>query len=165
MAQAGVGDPRRSQWIPFAFVGFFVVVLATNAVMMWLAFTTWTGLETENAYQKGLAYNHTLAEARAQAALGWQVETGFVEQEGGRLGIELALADRYGTPLENAVVSARLVRPTSEGHDLPVALERHLGNRYGAEVALPLAGQWEAQLTVEAAGGVWRGARRVFLRP
>jgi nitrogen fixation protein FixH len=163
-AQATTHDPRRSRWIPYAFVGFFLVVMAPNAVMIWFAFTSWTGLTAEHSYQQGLAYNDTLAAARAQAALGWQVEIAFAEPAAGRLGMELALADRYGNPLENAVVSAALVRPTQEGYDTTVALERRLANHYGAEVVLPLAGQWDARFTVEVGDAVWRGTRRVFLR-
>ena len=162
---AATTDPGRSRWIPFAFVGFFAVVLATNAVMIWLAFASWTGLETESAYQKGLAYNDTLSAARAQAALGWQVEIAFTEPAVGRLEIALELADRHGNPLERATVEAALLRPTHAGHDLTVALERRLGGLYAAEVAPPLAGQWDVDLTIEAAGEVWRGTRRVFLRP
>lgn len=165
MVPAQTVDAGRSRWIPFAFVGFFVVVFGANAVMIWLAFASWTGLETEQAYEQGLAYNDTLAAARQQAALGWQVEVGFAEPGDDALAIEVTLADRHGNPMEHAAVSAALVRPTHEGHDLTVALERRLANRYAAEVALPLAGQWDVHLSIEAAGEVWRGRRRVFLRP
>ena len=164
-ARTVIADPGRSRWIPFAFVGFFAVVLVTNAAMIWLAFATWTGLETESAYQKGLAYNDRLAEARAQTARGWQVDVAFAERAPRRLAIALDLADRHGNPLERALVAATLLRPTHEGHDRRVALERRLHGRYAAEVELPLAGQWDVDLKVEAAGEVWRGARRVFLRP
>jgi nitrogen fixation protein FixH len=158
-------DPDRSRWIPFAFIGFFGVVLAANAAMIWLAFASWTGLETESAYQKGLAYNDRLAAARAQAALGWQVDIAFAERAPGGLEIALDLADRYGNSLERALVNATLLRPTHEGHDRTVVLERTLGGRYEALVELPLAGQWDLHLRIEAAGEVWRGTRRVFLRP
>ena len=158
-------DPDRSRWIPFAFIGFFGVVLAANAAMIWLAFATWTGLKTESAYQKGLAYNDRLAEARAQAALGWQVDVAFAERAPGRLEIAVDLADRYGNPLERALVDATLLRPTHEGHDRTAVLKRTLGGHYEALVELPLAGQWDVDLRVESAGEVWRGTRRVVLRP
>ena len=66
MAPALAMATDRSRWIPYAFLGFFAVVLLANGAMIWLAFATWTGLETEGAYQKGLAYNRTLAETEAQ---------------------------------------------------------------------------------------------------
>jgi nitrogen fixation protein FixH len=41
---------RRSRWIPWAFVAFFGVVLAANAIMIVIAITTWPGLQTQQAY-------------------------------------------------------------------------------------------------------------------
>ena len=41
-----MADERRSRWIPWAFVAFFGVVLAANAVLIVIAITTWPGLET-----------------------------------------------------------------------------------------------------------------------
>ena len=82
----------------------------------------------------------------------------------GRLEIGLTLADRFGNPLENAVVGAALVRPTSDGHDLKVGLARRLGGRYGDEVALPLAGQWDVRFSV-ARGGRGLARRPPGLRP
>ncbi|MBL4602812.1 MAG: FixH family protein, partial [Emcibacteraceae bacterium] len=32
------------------FVGFFLVVFLANGIMTYFALSTWTGLETENAY-------------------------------------------------------------------------------------------------------------------
>ena len=58
-------------------------MLLANGAMIWLAFATWTGLETEGAYQKGLAYNRTLEEAEAQAALGWQVDLELEQEAAG----------------------------------------------------------------------------------
>jgi nitrogen fixation protein FixH len=154
----------RSRWIPYAFLGFFAVVLLANGAMIWLAFATWTGLETEGAYQKGLAYNRTLEEAETQAALGWQVDL-ELGQEGQALTLHLTLADRHGDLIEDADVTAAFVRPTHEGHDRVVAVPHRYGGAYVAEIALPLAGQWDLQLTVAAAGERWRETRRVYLRP
>ena len=62
MSMTDLRRTGRDTWIPWAFVGFFLVVFAVNGAMMTIAFKTWTGLDTENAYQEGLAYNDRLAE-------------------------------------------------------------------------------------------------------
>ena len=165
MAQALPTAPGRSRWIPYAFVAFFGVVLLANGAMIWLAFATWTGLETEGAYQKGLAYNRVLLDAQAQASLGWDVDLEFVQQAERTLAIQLALADRHGDLIEEASVSAAFVRPTHEGHDQVVTIPHRYGGAYQAEVALPLSGQWDVQLTIEAAGELWRTTRRIYVRP
>ena len=70
-----VKAPRQPGWyIPWIFVGVFMVVLAVNGVMVHFAVSSWTGIETENHFIKGLGYNNDLAGARAQAERGWQID-------------------------------------------------------------------------------------------
>jgi nitrogen fixation protein FixH len=165
MARAMAGQAGRDRWIPWAFVAFFGVVLAANAAMIWIAFATWTGLETESAYQKGLAYNRTLAAARAQEALGWQVDLELVAA-GGRLArLELILADRYGNLIQDARVTAAFVRPTQVGHDVELTAPHIYAGVYRAEAALPFAGVWELHLLAESGGDSYRMRRRIYLEP
>jgi nitrogen fixation protein FixH len=156
---------RRDRWIPSLFVGFFVVVLIANGSMMFAAFTSWPGLETTSAYQRGLAYNRMLAAASEQAELDWQV--GFDFRQGGpRHGVvRVDLADRFGSFLRHAEVRATFVRPTSEGHDLTVGLVHRIGGSYQATVDLPLDGQWDIYLAATSGGQTYSLRERVFLRP
>ncbi|MFW5680782.1 MAG: FixH family protein, partial [Pseudomonadota bacterium] len=62
---------RKSRWIPWAFVAFFGVVFLVNGVMVYFAVTTFAGVERRDAFKRAQSYNEVLAEARAQAALGW----------------------------------------------------------------------------------------------
>lgn len=155
----------RSAWIPYAFIGFFAVVLLANGAMIWLAFTTWTGLETTGAYEKGLAYNDTLEEAKAQAALGWSVEAAFEDAGARTLETRIELADRYGNLIRDARVRASFVRPTHDGHDLVVDVHHAGGGGYATTTRLPLAGQWDVRLMIEADGHLWRMRQRVQLAP
>ncbi len=154
----------RDRWIPWVFVAGFLVVLAVNGTMIYVAFATWTGVTTTDAYQRGLAHNARLAEAEAQRQLGWDVEYEFVQTGPGRGRVELVLTDRHGTLLDRAAVSARFVRPVAAGHDIEVTLD-HLGlGRYAAEVELPLRGQWEIRFLAEDEHGRYRRSERVMLR-
>jgi nitrogen fixation protein FixH len=165
MARARAMATDRSRWIPYAFVAFFGVVLLVNGAMIWLAFASWTGLQTEGAYQTGLAYNRVLEQARAQAALGWQVDLEFAQAAERAVAVRLALADRHGNLIEDASVIATFVRPVQEGHDRVAAIPHRYGGRYEGQLELPLAGQWDVQLTIASAGEVWRESRRIYLRP
>jgi len=156
---------RGGRWIPLTLVGCFVVVLLVNGGMIVVAFATWPGLETTNAYQRGLAYNRQLEAAEQQAALGWKVDFAFV-QDGPRKGtLQLDLEDRHGSVIRDADVRVRLVRPTHEGVDQTVALEHGVGGHYEADLALPLDGQWDIELAAAANGQTWRLSERVFLGP
>ena len=152
-------------WIPWLFVGFFGLVLAANVVMIWLAVSTWNGLETENAYQKGLAFNQKLEAARAQAALGWTVDLELDPAGPEPAAVEVQVQDRFGSFITDADVRVRLVRPTHAGHDVTTALAHQTGGTYAALVDLPLAGQWDVETLVVSPRGSWRHTERVFVRP
>ena len=156
-------EGRRSLWIPWALCGVFAVFLIANGTMVFFAARSWTGLETEQAYEKGLAYNDTLAAADAQAALGWQVAVEAGDAAPGEAWVEVSLADRQGHPIVASQVLARLVRPTHVGYDREAALTPVGAGRYRGTVELPLAGQWDLKVSVAHAGGVYRTTRRVVL--
>lgn len=157
-------DTRRSLWIPWALGGIFAVFLIANGTMLYFATRSWTGLETESAYQKGLAYNDALAAAEAQASLGWQVELDAGLAEPGEAWVEVGLRDRDGHAIVAEQVWARFVRPTHAGYDREVPLTAVDAGRYRGFVALPLPGQWDLRVRVEHRGGVYRASRRVFLK-
>lgn len=155
---------RSASWIPWAFAGFFLVVLAVNATMIWIGLSTWPGLVTDNSYERGLHYNRNLAAAEAQAALGWQVDYRVEPKDGGRARVEATLADREGRPIETAEIEALFVRPTSEGHDFTVRLRPRGEGRYTAEVAPPLPGLWDLHLRIRRGDDRWVGEKRLFLK-
>jgi nitrogen fixation protein FixH len=162
--QRGEGA-RRGNWIPWAFVAFFGIVLAANGALIWFALQSWTGLETGRAYERGLAYNRALEAARQQAALGWKVGFSF-EQTGERQGlIELTLEDGHGDLLERADVQATIVRPTHAGYDFVQSLAHQTAGRYEALLDLPLPGQWEIRIVAIEGGDIYRLTERVRLRP
>lgn len=157
-------DPRRGRWIPWAIVAFFAVVAAVNLVMIWLAISTWPGLETDRAYEEGLAYNRTLDAKARQDALGWQGEITGRITAGFDAELTLRVRDADGAPLTGAVAVVRLLRPTSEGHDLVADLHELGAGSYRAAVTLPLAGIWDAEVTVVRGEDRWVAQRRLTLR-
>jgi nitrogen fixation protein FixH len=156
---------RGDRWIPSLFFAFFGLVLIANGSMIVVAFQTWPGLETTNAYQRGLAYNKALAAAAEQAELGWKVGFTFAQEGARRAVVRVDLEDRFGNLLQDAEVRARFVRPTQEGHDLTIDLPHQTGGRYLAEVELPLDGQWDVRIDATSRGQTWRLSERIFVRP
>src|SRR5664279_301516 len=67
-------DAPSGRLYPWLFVGAMGLVILVNAAMIFFAVHSFTGLATQDPYDKGLAFNRTLAAARAQAGLGWQVD-------------------------------------------------------------------------------------------
>jgi nitrogen fixation protein FixH len=81
------------------------------------------------------------------------------------LAVRLTLADRHGDLIEDATVRTTFLRPTHEGYDRVTTIPHRYGGGYETGVELPLAGQWDVELTIEAAGELWRETRRIYLRP
>jgi nitrogen fixation protein FixH len=158
------GD-RFGRWIPWSFVGLFFLVLAVNGTMIAIAVSSFTGLETTNAYQRGLAYNNRLAAAAEQESLGWTAVLEVASLGNRRAALAFELTDRLGKPITSADVAASLLRPVQAGHDLQVQLDDRGDGRYGAEVDLPLPGQWDVQLTALARDHSYRLAKRIHVTP
>lgn len=151
-------DPARGRWIPWVFAGMMLIVVAVNGVLIYSAVHSFTGTTTGKAYDRGRAYNHILAEAERQAALGW---TPAVSLLGGRL--EVTVLDREGSPVPGRL-EGLLHRPL-DGRAVPLVFAAVAVGAWSAEAVTPAAGQWEARLTLtDAAGRHLDIRRRVIAR-
>lgn len=158
---------QRGWWYPYIFVGCFVLIVGVNGLMAFFATSTFTGLETESAYQKGLAYNQNLASAKAQEEMGWTVETKaapVANANGAQVDIAISYRDRDGKPVEGMDVTVRMIRPTAKGHDHDVTL-KPLGNgTYGGVFTLPLNGVWDMDILARGEGVSYEHAQRFVLK-
>lgn len=161
---AGTGKllPKwRDSWIPWLFVGFFGVVLSANLILAYVAVSSFTGLETDRYYQKGLEYNRVVAAERRQAALGWTVSVAFEPTGAQRGDLSVLAFDVDGNPLSGATVTAQLFRPTQAGYDKHITLNPAGAGIYKAEVELPLRGQWDIRTQIERRPDVYRTVERI----
>lgn len=140
-------------------IGFFLVVASVNAVFIYAGIRSWPGLVSEHAYEEGLAYNRTLAEARANAALGWTARLGYRDGQA-----SLVLADRDGRAIDGMQVEAVFTRPLGKAAAISAVLVSTGGGRYVAPLALPLAGQWDMVVTVDGARDRFVAAERLIAR-
>jgi nitrogen fixation protein FixH len=138
-------DPRRGKWVPWAFVGGMLLVVVVNAVMVFFALSTFTGVTVGHSYDRGRTYNAVIEEAARQDALGLRAQ---VSATGGVLSV--AIADREGLPAGGRLEGV-LLRPL-EGTTLPLDLAAAGPGRWIAATA-PQPGQWEARLTLHLPDG------------
>ncbi len=143
-------------------VAFFAVVAGVNAVMIRAAVSTFGGVETESAYQAGLAFARETAAVAAQDALHWRV-AGKISADAAATRIEIAADDADGRPLAGLQANARLIHPTDRRADRTVALTEDAPGRFrGADA--PLAGQWALVIELSRDGTrVFRSKNRVLL--
>lgn len=155
---------RRSLWIPGLFVLGFLVVIAVNGVLIYTAVSSFSGLETESAYDKGIHYNQALAAAAANAETGWRAEPRIVAGENGNRRLDVAITDRTGAPVTELKVEAYLVRPTNAGMDETVAMTDIGGGRYRADIAPKALGNWELRLQASRGDVTWQQVQRIFVQ-
>jgi hypothetical protein len=106
-------DPRRGRWIPWAFAGGMLTVVAVNAVLVVASVSTFPGLTVGRAYDRGRAYNAVLEEAARQDALGWTARVALAPwRRAGRRG------RRSRGPAGAGPADGVLLRP-AEGATLP----------------------------------------------
>lgn len=128
------------------FYVFFAIVFTMNAIMVYLANSSWNGLSTENAYEKGLKYNDVLKQKEQQQALGWNTKAAW---EDGSQKLTLYLQDKNGTAVESADVEVVFFRPTTQGFDQTVQAQAFDSGWYQAVPQMPLLkGQWQARGTI-----------------
>lgn len=149
------------------FVAFFVVVFGANGLMVYKAMSTFDGVETEGAYQKGRAYNHVLERMEAQKALGWtaEIETATLPGSGQHTTLNTTFTDAAGMPIRGLVVHGTFRRPVTQGEDRRLALVETAPGTYGAVFDLAHAGNWLVRISATGPGGeTFVEEKRVFVR-
>lgn len=153
-------------WYPYIFVAAFMVVLGVNGALAYFATSTFTGLSTENAYEKGRLYNQALAAAHQQEAMGWTVDTTIQPAAAGtaKADIRISYRDRAGKPVEGMAVRAAMLRPTAKGHDHEITLPALGDGVYGGSYELPLLGVWDMDVVAAGNGATYQHSQRFVLK-
>lgn len=163
-AAKGRGTRQKGWYMPWLFVGFFLIVFAVNGVMVYFAMSTYNGLETEDHFIKGIRYNAALEGARAQEHRGWKVGLEFLSPAPRAGRVTLVLRDRDGNLLTDPRINLRAFRPVAEGHDFDIELSYLGDGRYGGEAEFPLSGVWDLKLAVDHATGDYQETKRIWVK-
>ncbi len=131
-------------------VAFFTVMLLANAIMARYAIKTFSGLDADNPYDSGLAYNREIEAAKAQAELGWRVDLTRT-REGPATAITVTAKDRDGRPLIGVEVSTRFMHPANRKLDQVVAASETAEGVYKAGADLT-PGHWEVLIDISRDG-------------
>lgn len=164
-SQRATTRPFTGYHVLAALVAFFLVIFAVNGVMIYKAETTFGGLDTQDAYRKGLTYNDRIAAAEEQARLGWQDRTDFIAET---RSIRVALTDRAGEAVPGLNVSAKLQRPTTSQFDHEISLSPTGANTYEASVADLEPGWWTVNIRAQRGSegeALYEARRRLWIKP
>jgi len=133
--------------IPYIFIGFFAVIFLVNITYIYIAKKTWSGLVTEDSYQKGLKYNDTLKAVKEQKELGWKVNSSFIHKVAGSGEVEVFLKDEKSRIIKDATIYISFKRPSNEQSDFKRELN-FIDGSYKTKAEFPLKGQWDFEMMI-----------------
>jgi nitrogen fixation protein FixH len=168
-SRSGGRDGRRpreltGRTVLLCLVAFFAVVAAVNAVMMTAAVTTFSGVETKNAYQAGVTFAREEVAAEAQESRHWRVNSSLRSQANGLTQVELSAQDRAGQPLAELEATVSLIHPNDRRLDRPVAMQASATGHFRGAVT-PSPGQWDLVIELSRDGErLFRSKERIILR-
>ncbi|UCE89633.1 MAG: FixH family protein [Pseudomonadota bacterium] len=170
------GDGRWFHWGPAAMVGFFVVVIAVNAVLLYLAqaglgsdlarallpeprgggevSSHFPGTVTHDYQQKEDQYNTWRERLAAQQQRGWQVRKGWLDEPvaGAPALFQVSVSDRDGRPVAGAQVTGTFQRAADSRLDQKFAMQEHERGVYRTKLILGEPGQWQLLLRITRDG-------------
>ncbi|GAA4641624.1 FixH family protein [Pontixanthobacter gangjinensis] len=131
----------------FILVVFFGIIFAVNFTMASYATSTFGGVTVKNSYVASQEFNGWLDKAEAQRALGWSVETTWLED--GHLAVALNNVPR------TAVVTGTARHPVGRLPDQQLSFTATSGGNHQSEQILARE-RWILRLQIEADGKIWR---------
>lgn len=155
--------PKHYPWL---FVAFFAVIFIMNGIMVYFATTTFNGIAVEDAYEKGLNHNQSLAKAQAQKdQLVWLKDLSSFDKATNSYTIDVT-AFKKKDALTNAKITVDVIRPTQEGFDKTIKLASNNGQYTGSFIP-PLPGLWELRykVNIPTQKELLHFRKRVDLRP
>ncbi len=162
MTAAAAKPPfRLTGWHVLAItVGFFAIVFGVDAFFITAAYRTFSGEVASNPYEAGIAFNKTLAQRRAEVALGWSVRIDETPDHA----IALAFTDKAGEPIEDLTVTGLLERPATEAGRQTLAFKL-VGAGLYRSAPVHSGGAWDLSATARNAKGDVMEAQRRFTWP
>ncbi len=147
--------------------GFFGAMLVANGIFLYYALSTFNGLESPNAYNKGLRYNEAIAADLAQKKLGWRHNLSLLPGAGG---LRTVITADDGTPVSGLILAGTIGRPASDHEDRAISfIEVRLGE-YEARFPALAPGAWVTAIAAhksrqDPAKPLYRMKERLWVNP
>ncbi len=136
------------------FLTFFGIVFSASGMLIYQSQHSWTGLETVDAYRKGIKYNQQLSRGAAQNRRHWSVTVSPTRTPSGDLSLRVEPKNKNNETLSGLQLQVRLKRPTHTGMDRSVRLSETGIGIYTGQFDKPAPGRWYLLISAERGGKV-----------
>jgi nitrogen fixation protein FixH len=151
---------KPGAWWPVAIVGVLAVTVGANVVLFLAARDPNAYVVEPDYYRKAVAWDSIMAQARASAALGWQVDAALRDWTPTGTRVLVLLADSTGAPVTGAGVGVELINNLSPERPVRARLRETGAGRYEASAALARPGLWELRLLAQRGAESFRADLR-----
>lgn len=139
---------KRGAWWP---IGVATILGATVAGNVWLAVVAGSDPSFSiepNYYEKAIAWDSTMAQARENQRLGWRLEPRLAAvAPNGEGRLDVTLVDSAGAPIRDATVSVAAFFNARASHVVQATL-LHDTTDYSVRLPIAYAGEWELRFDV-----------------
>lgn len=149
-------DRRRGRFVPWIIAAFYLSFMSVLIGFVFIAYAHPPADSTEEAYDKGLAYNQTLSRASQQAALGWTSETTYRHGQ-----TNFVLRDRALATIGHARVRVWFVHPGNAAFDRQFDMAEDGNGGYWADTVLPVHALWTVHVTAAANGNEYQSVTQI----
>ena len=137
-------------------LGLFGAMVIANACLVYFALSTFSGLDSPNSYETGLAFQRGITQAAAQNARGWKVDVAVTPSPDGVTAFSFAVHDKEGQAVTGLKPVITLNHAATSRLDQTVVVtETGIGTYSGTTRAI--AGQWYLVIAFK------KGGERLFL--
>jgi nitrogen fixation protein FixH len=166
-----IGDRRRSglrgRHVLLIFTGFFVTVFLVNGFMIYEALSTFGGLETPDAYRKGLAYNQRIVDGEAQEQRGWRDRLAYAPETER---VRIDIADHQGAPMAGLAISGEIGRAATDRYDRRLEFTQTGPGAYEADAEGLAPGWWTVDIEAKASASsgaevLYEAKERLWIKP
>ena len=163
MSSMAQGTRVRRSLLPWLFPAALLPTLLANGALIYFALQSKPALVAAHPFEDGRRYNHELAAAAEQSALGWSATFAGPSRSLAASPVGIAVRDSNGLPVRGLSVELRVWRPVGAEPDLHLQLPETSPGRYAAAVLLPQAGQWQFDIVARRGDAEFVFARRLVV--
>lgn len=163
----GTSKPRmRGGHVLMILVGFFAAIVVVDGFMIYQAVSTFGGVETPDAYRKGVAYNESIAKDAQQSLLGWNDKISIA---GSPHRLQVSLRDKSEAAVAGKRMVAMVGRPATDRYDQTLTLAETAPGLYEAVLPATSEGTWIIDLSAYDSGSsgepIYQARRRAWIGP
>lgn len=138
---------KNKSLIPYIIFSVILFYAVLDLIFIFVADYTFTGVFTDNYYQKGVDFNKINQQGMYHDKIGWK--SSIVCHHGK---IIFYLKDQVGKPITGAIAQAKIRLPVSKKYDALLDLEEEKPGVYTANFQFPFPAQWDIRVKANYEG-------------